>query len=401
MSDKRYFKAGKYLWISLALILASLACRVSIPASPSSPLAPAQIPNPTLVLPTSPQLDVPQVVQDEQSLLIDLYQRVNPSVVNVTTYITQDGLIVPLAQGSGFVFDQAGNIVTNAHVIEGADKVEINFWDGSLREADIKGSDLFSDLAVLHVDNLPAGVLPLPLGDINEVKAGQTVIAIGNPFGWSGTLTRGVVSSIGRSIPTKTQFSIPEAIQTDAPINPGNSGGPLLNLKGEVIGVNAQINTTSQNGSNSGVGFAVPVSIVQRVAPALASTGNYEWTWLGVRGVPLNSIYAEAMNLPIEKGAYITDVLPDGPADKAGMHGATDEKTYKERIIPLGGDIITAIDGTPINSFDDLLIYVAVNTSPGQQVKLTVFRDGKSQEMDLTLEARPITSLTEATPIAP
>jgi S1-C subfamily serine protease len=402
MKSLRENSLSKIFWVALILPLAALACQVV--ASPNQ-LVPSVSPTvlpPTIVAPVQPQVTIPQAIVDEQSLLIALYKQVNPSVVNITVYTQQgnEGLL-PLGQASGFVYDQAGNIITNAHVVSGADQIEVRFSDGSVREAELTGKDLNSDLAVVKVANLPAGIQPIPLGDMENVAVGQTVVAIGNPFGLEGTLTRGIVSAIGRTIPTLTQFRIPKAIQTDAPINPGNSGGPLLNLEGKVIGVNAQIETDGQSQANSGIGFAIPVSIINRVVPELISKGDYNWAWLGVRGTDLTQIIAQAMKLPIEKGAYITDIIEGGPAAKAGLQGANDTQTVMGHPVPIGGDIITAINGLPINTFDDLLIYIALETMPNQTVTLTILRDGQPQEFQLKLEPRPTSVISEPAPQTP
>lgn len=344
---------------------------------------------------TATQFPLPSNVEDEQSLLVNLYARVNPAVVNVTIYGQQGGSLIPLGQGSGFLFDESGHVITNAHVVEGAKQIEVTFSDGLIREAELIGQDLNSDLAVVKVDQLPAGIAPLQLGSINELAVGQTVIAIGNPFGLDGTLTRGIISALGRTIPALTPFSIPAAIQTDAAINPGNSGGPLLDLHGHVIGVNAQIETDGTSRSNSGVGFAIPVNVLERVIPALIAEGQYEWSWLGVRGSNLVPTVVEAMNLPVERGAYILDVTSGGPAEQADLRGANEEKVVNGLAIPVGGDVVTAIDSQPINSFDDLLIYIAMQTSPGQKVNLTILRDGETQEIGVLLEKRPDTPRAE------
>jgi 2-alkenal reductase len=224
---------------------------------------------------------------------------------------------------------------------------------------------------------------------MDELAVGQTVFAIGNPFGLEGTLTEGIISALGRTIPALTPFSIPQSIQTDAAINPGNSGGPLLNLTGEVIGVNAQIETDGTSRSNSGVGFAIPVSIVERVVPALIQEGRYEWSWLGVRGGDLTPVLAKAIDLPGTRGAYIAGVSPGGPADIAGLQGASEEAVVDGRQLLIGGDVITKIDAQDVKSFDDLLIYIALQSEPGQEVELTVLRDGAPEIINLVLEARP------------
>jgi 2-alkenal reductase len=212
----------------------------------------------------------------------------------------------------------------------------------------VVGEDLHSDLAVLLVEDFPAGVNPLPLGSMEDLVVGQTVVAIGNPFGFEGTLTQGIISGLGRTIPAQTNFSIPQAIQTDASINPGNSGGPLLNLKGEVIGINDLIQTTDGNGANSGVGFAIPVSVIQRVVPSLIENGEYNWPWLGVRGSSLDLGLIQLMDIPVEKGAYLWQILPGGPAEKAGLVGASKTEDYNgRRRIP--ADVVTAIDGITVD----------------------------------------------------
>jgi 2-alkenal reductase len=274
-------------------------------------------------------------------------------------------------------------------VIQGSSQVEVTFSDGSIKSAEIIGVDPHSDLAVLKVEGLPADSLPLPLADIDQVAVGQTVVAIGNPFGLGGTLTRGIVSALGRSIPALTSFSIPQSIQTDAPINPGNSGGPLLNLKGEVIGVNAQIETSDGSRVNSGVGFAIPASIVKRVIPELIANGKFDWPWIGVSGGTVYPALVKAMNLPVEKGAYIVEVYPNTPAEDADLRGYNDEVTVDGRQIPVGGDVITAIDGHPVITFEDILLYLTLNARPGQQVTLTILRDGEYQDVTVTLQRRP------------
>jgi 2-alkenal reductase len=310
-------------------------------------------------------------------------------VVNITEYVKQGSQVVPLGQGSGFVYDEKGHIITNAHVVEGADELEVTFSDGTIQMGTLVGKDLNSDLAIVKVQKLPNGVQPLPLGDISQLAVGQTVVAIGNPFGLEGTLTRGIISALGRSIPALTPFTIPQAIQTDAAINPGNSGGPLLNLQGEVIGVNAQIETGGETRANTGVGFAIPVSIIKLVIPDLIEKGKHDWAWLGVRGGTLNPWIREAMKLDVDKGAYIAEVVAGGPSDKAGLHGSSKTVTLRGREIEIGGDVVVAINGQPVRSFDDLLIYVSLNSKPGDVVVLTIIRNGKTQEVKVTLESRP------------
>lgn len=383
------------IWIPLLLSVIALGCSTALPFSGIPAIGATQQPASNTIITTPTQFPLPAEITDEETLLVNLYARANPAVVSIITYGRNGGQAAPLGQGSGFVYDESGNIVTNAHVVAGAERLEVVFFDGTIRSADIMGQDLNSDLAVIKVEKLPAGVSPLPVGAMSELAVGQTVVAIGNPFGLDGTLTRGIISALGRTIPALTPFSIPQAIQTDAAINPGNSGGPLLDLHGHVIGVNAQIETDGTSRSNSGVGFAIPINVVERVVPALIAEGRYEWSWLGVRGGNLVPTLVESMNLPVERGAYILEVTSGGPAEQAGLRGANEEKVINGLAIPVGGDVVVAIDGQPINSFDDLLIYIAMQTSAGQKVNLTIVRDGETREISVLLEKRPDTLQAE------
>ncbi len=395
MQSSRTSRRSIFLAI-LALSLSALACQIFIPGS-SEPSA-AGLPPTNTALPAKPteaailepEFPILQgAALDEQSALINLYARVNPAVVNITAFIRENNQLIGYSEGSGFVIDQDGNIVTNAHVIHGAELLEVTFSDSSTRPAELIGEDFSSDLAVIRIENTPSGVTPLAIGDDDSLQVGQTVVAIGNPFGLEGTMTRGIISAVGRTIPALNTFSIPKAIQTDAPINPGNSGGPLLNLSGEVIGVNAQIRTQDDSRSNSGVGFAIPSSLVKRVVPALIGGGSYSWPWLGVTGGDLDWVTAGAMELSVDRGAYISQALDDGPSGKAGLRGSTGTATYEGRETEVGGDVIIAINGTPIYSFDDLLIYIALETAPGDAVTVTILRDNQERNLEITLEPRP------------
>ena len=338
----------------------------------------------------------------ETAVLMNIYEQVNPSVVNVTRFTAgssvealrgrfQEGDLLPLGSGSGFVWDVDGHIVTNHHVVDGADEVQITFSDGTTALADIVGVDPSSDLAVLKIDPEGYALRPVRRGNLTEVRVGMRVAAIGNPFGLEGTLTSGIVSAMGRSIPAVSNYSIPSSIQTDAPINPGNSGGPLLNERGEVIGVNAQIR--SETGVNSGIGFAIPISIVERVAPALIANGQYEHSYLGVSGSTLSPICADDLGLSRSvRGAYIQQVLPGTPAARAGLRGGGEESnTRYVNLCPTarGGDIVTAINDQPVASFDDMLAYLETDTSPGDTVTLRILRQGSEYLIDVTLAPRP------------
>ncbi len=352
----------------------------------------SNIPLVAALQPTAPE---PRAIAGQELSLVDLYAMANPAVVNITIYNIEGDVLLPIGQGSGFLYDEFGHIVTNAHVVQEAQGVEVTFSDGTIREAEVIGEDLNSDLAVVRVSDLPGEITPLPLASMESLAVGQTVVAIGNPFGLDGTLTRGVISALGRSIPALTPFTIPQSIQTDAAINPGNSGGPLLNMYGEVIGVNDQIRTDGVNNSNLGVGFAIPVSMVRLIVPDLIEKGEHNWAWLGVRGTSLTPPLVEAMNLPVENAAYIAGIIPDGPADKAGLEGEDETKTIDKRLVSVGGDVVTAIDGQPVRSFDDLLIYIALEAKPGEPVVLTIWRDGEYLEATVALEDRP-TELTSS-----
>ncbi|MFP3853289.1 MAG: S1C family serine protease [Anaerolineales bacterium] len=390
----------KYLIVLLAaLVGASLACSSSLLDSSTTPTSPRAIPPFTNLPSTSP----PATQEAEavpQSNFAAIYQQANPGVVNILTFPANSAAgSLPLGQGSGFVINSEGYIVTNQHVVADGDEIEVDFSSGLKAWAELIGTDPDSDLAVLKV-NVAAELLhPLPLGDSSRIQVGDTVVAIGNPFGLNSTMTVGIVSAVGRTLdseraaPTGGAFTAGDIIQTDAAINPGNSGGPLINLQGEVIGVNRAIRTeaTTTTGSpaNSGIGFAVPVNIVRQVVPALIEQGEYQYPFLGVSSLSedaWNLKTVEALDLPADaSGAYVTCVTPGGPADQAGLQGAAD---CDELGLRPGGDLITAIEGDPVRAFSDLLSYLINNTRPGDTVTLTVLRNGESLQIDVVLESR-------------
>ncbi|HEX7976789.1 MAG TPA: trypsin-like peptidase domain-containing protein, partial [Anaerolineales bacterium] len=303
--------------------------------------------------------------------------------------------LVPVGEASGWVWDSQGYIVTNNHVVDGADKVEVTFSDGSVATAKVIGTDVNSDLAVIQV-NVAAGQLhPLTLGDSTQVKVGQLAIAIGNPFGLSGTMTTGIISNVGQQLPvsssatqTGSSYQIPDIIQTDASINPGNSGGVLVNDQGQVIGVTAAIESSTQ--SNSGIGFAIPSAIVQKVIPALIKDGKYDHPYIGISGTNLNPDLAAAMKLPEgQRGALVEEVTAGGPAEKAGLQGSTQQATINGQATTVGGDVITAIDGQDIRSIDALIAYLFSHTEVGQKITVTFLRGGEQKTAEVTLGARP------------
>ena len=356
--------------------------------------------------PTSPE---PSAIPTHSEVLIlesnlaNLYQRVNPGVVTIWMYDTIDSDSegsFPTGQGSGFVIDLEGHIVTNQHVIAGANEIEVNFPSGLKAWADLIGTDLDADLAVLKVDVPEEELVPLPFGNSDEVLVGDFVVAIGNPFGLSGTMTVGIVSAIGRTLesenpaPNGGRFAAGDIIQTDAAINPGNSGGPLINMHGEVIGVNRAIRSESftvrGDIANSGVGFAIPINILRQVVPKIIETGSYDYPYLGI--VSLNDDLwnlkiIEALGLPSNAtGAYITGIAPGGPAEEAGIRSGSQPTSIG---IYAGGDLIIAIDGQPVRRFSELLSYIINHTQVNQVVILTVLREGAELEIPLTIGARP------------
>ena len=326
------------------------------------------------------------VTADLENKFIDIYNRVNPAVVHIFVF-DNDGVF--LGTGSGFVIDPNGNIVTNNHVVADGDEFEIVFASGARSRATLQGTDVDSDLAVLKADSLPTNINPVPLGNSSNLQVGQFVIAIGNPFGEAGSMSIGVISGLGRTLESQHivagggSFSIPQVIQTDAAINPGNSGGPLLNLNGEVIGVNSAILSTT--GANTGVGFSIPVNAVRNIAPALIADGKYSYPYIGISMWPqaFTLRQLEALDLP-PNGVYVTNVTAGTPADAAGLIGQNLSTPLRA-----DGDYITAINDQPVRNSDELLSYLVFETTVGETVELTIIRDGKEIKLPLTLGERP------------
>jgi S1-C subfamily serine protease len=374
-----------------------LSCRIETGLSTKTSPVPTLIIAPTLgagsTVQTAPQGSISSMVVSQDDALASLYERVSPGVVAIRVLSDQgEGL------GSGFVIDTQGHIVTNYHVVEGITDLEVDFQSGYKVRGIIVATDLDSDLAVVKVDVSAIQLTPLVFGDSDLVKVGQTVVAIGNPFGLSGTMTVGIVSSKGRTLESLRQssngayFTAGGIIQTDAAINPGNSGGPLLNLQGEVIGVNREIQTISSNATgaptNSGIGFAVSSNIVTRVVPHLIAEGKYDYPYLGISSnETITLLEAEALGLPQSTGVYVHIVTSGSPADKAGLRGGTSPSSIPG--LNAGGDLIIAIDGQEVKTYSDILNYLFAHKSPGEQVTFTVLRDGKQIEIQLTLDKRP------------
>jgi serine protease Do len=422
--------------IGLSLAAPSNAIRIqslpaaNAPAPASVSSSPVQANRVAAPLTNNPSAVNPQAatdIADLQSAYETIYQNVNPSVVTIeissqvsassgrsfgfggqvtpntpNTPTTpsnpnSQSQIVPTAEGSGFIWDAAGHIVTNNHVVDGAAKITVTFSDGSSYDAKLVGTDPNTDLAVIQVTGAPVSLLkPVTVGDSTQVKVGQLVVAIGNPYGLSNTMTTGIVSAIGRSIQagagnnqnsqsTTPSFSIPDVIQTDAAINPGNSGGVLVDMNGAVIGVPSQIESAS--GSNSGVGFAIPTTIVTKVVPQLISNGAAAHSYLGISGTTVTADVITALNLnPGQQGVLVATVVAGGPADNAGLKPAAVDANGTPTA---AGDIITAIDGKAITRFEDLVSYLSGSTQPGQTVTLTVLRNGADAQLKVTLGTQP------------
>lgn len=365
------------------------------PRTPGPPL-PTAVPQPTL------EPTLLNAVTAQEQLLVEIYRRASPAVVSIEVIGQQlpsdhppipgfpDG---PQGQGSGFLFSDQGYIVTNNHVVAGANDLQVRFYEGTTVFATLIGVDPDSDLAVIKVDQLPQGVVPLPIGDSQQVDVGQTAIAIGNPFGEQNTLTVGVISGLGRTLRGPNRgfgaFSIPNIIQTDAAINPGNSGGPLLNVRGEVIGVNTAIAVSIGSRNFEGVGYAVPASTILKVVPDLISTGRFDHPWLGIGMFPVDALFARRFELAAQRGVLVTDVRTSSPAAQAGLRAGRQIEIYGGRQLPVDGDVIIAIDGQLVADSDALIGYLDLYYRVGDMVILTIMRDGVEQNVDLILEARP------------
>lgn len=379
----------------LALVLAGTGCGplgvlTLVPASSTAEVLPTAT---GAVVEVAPTVSVEAAVNALESQIIAVYQDASPAVVNITNrgyvYDRFMGSIPQQGSGSGFVYDTEGHIVTNYHVVENAEELLVTLADGQTYGAEVVGSDATNDLAVLRVVGANGLPEPLAIGDSDSLQVGQFVLAIGNPFGLEQTLTTGVVSALGRVIqsPADNRF-IGEAIQTDAAINPGNSGGPLLDLSGRVIGVNSQI--ISSSGTSSGVGFAVSASTVQRVVPELISQGHYSHPWLGVQLLSLTSANRSALedagvNVSVEAGVLVLEAVAGGPAEKAGIIGGSRVVSIGNYQVPVGGDVIVAIDGQPLADSQDLTVYLESETTVGDTVELTVVRDGEEQVVQVVL----------------
>lgn len=356
---------------------------------PAQPEQPAPVEQPTHE----------QIVAAHDAVMSDLYDATVPSVVGLRVLKT---IIVggnmprgmpndfsSRAAGSGFIWDDEGHIVTNRHVVIEAERIIVMFSDGVQADAELVGHDPDSDLAVIKITDESVRPPPIAVGDSDEIRPGQLAVAIGDPFSRGFSMTSGIISAVGRTInPMDSNFSVPRVVQHDAATNPGNSGGPLLNREGEVIGINTQI--ISETGAFSGVGLAIPINLAKLVVPALISDGRYDYPYIGIRGATVRPDIAVAMDLPAEtRGALVIAVGSDTAASRGGLRASDQLAVINGAEVPVGGDIIVAIDGTSIQGMDDVIAYVIEHTQPGDTVEFTVLRDGEEVPVDITMGKRP------------
>lgn len=378
-------------WVGLGFVLLSLMGCGRLPQENAVVTAvPEPTPTPIILIATPTPLPDSMLapIDVEEQLVTNLYERVGPSVVHITTrVVTMDFFFGPAASedtGSGFVYDKEGHIITNYHVIQNAESIEVGLSDALTVPARVVGVDPPNDLAVLKVDVPPEQLFPLELGSSADLRVGERAIAIGNPFGLDRTLTTGVISALGRPLRTENNVTIFNVIQTDAAINPGNSGGPLLDSRGRVIGVNTAVKAGAQ-----GIGFAVPVDTVERVVPALIANGVYEHPWVGFLGYGVTPALAEALQLPVEQGILVAQLYQNGPAYQAGLQGAQQEVIIGNRRYLVGGDIVTAVNDEPVTDWMSLFEYLELETQVGNSVTLTIIRNGQTIEVELILMAQP------------
>ncbi len=393
MSRRFLFAAifGGVWLISLALVFVlgaawstgQAAANTLATATTAPPPATVVQPAPATPLPTTD--DMLALLEAEETLISEIYDRVSPSVVHITsrTQVVDffRGVVPQEGTGSGFIYDTQGHIVTNWHVIENANEIEVLLADGTSLAAQVVGADSYYDLAVLQVDANKVNAAPIPLSISGMLRVGQRVLAIGNPFGLDRTLTTGVISALGRTIESASGLLVGNVIQTDAAINPGNSGGPLLNSRGEVIGINTSIRSPS--GGSVGIGFAVPIDIINRVLPALLAEGRYRHPSLGIQVGELGYQIRPSESGP-QHGLLIVGLTRGGPADNAGLQAAEVRQQGFRRYF-VGGDIITAVNGQPISTRDELTLFLENNTRPGDTVTVTIYRDGEQMDVPVVV----------------
>jgi len=317
--------------------------------------------------------------------LIEIFKKSEPGVLRINVQRNESQEVNGV--GSGFVFDKKGHIITNAHVVKDAKKITVTFLDGRSYNADIIGIDEFTDTAVIKVDTKNTILHPLFIGDSSNLKVGESIAAIGNPFGLSGSMSSGIISQVGRLLPSGAGYSIPDIIQTDAAINPGNSGGPLLNMRGEVVGINTAIQSTT--GEFTGVGFAVPSQTIAKIIPNLIKDGEYKHPWIGISGRDIDPDTAGVLQIEDAIGFLIITVVDGSPAFDAGLIGS--EKIIEENGVQyaIGGDIILAVDGIDVRKIDDILIHLQRAKSVGDEMMLEILRDGRTTNVTIVLQERP------------
>ncbi|MFB5646383.1 MAG: S1C family serine protease [Nitrosopumilaceae archaeon] len=327
------------------------------------------------------------IYEGKELSLIQIFEKSESGVVRVNVHRPEQVVGVN-SVGSGFVFDTKGHIITNAHVVDNARNIVVTFLDGRSYNAELVGLDLFTDVAVIKADVDKSLLHPLLIGDSSTLRVGEQIAAIGNPFGLSGSMTSGIVSQLGRLLPAQNSgFSIPDVIQTDAAINPGNSGGPLLNMRGEVVGINTAIQ--SATGEFTGVGFAIPSQTIVKIVPTLIQKGEYHHPWLGISGRDIDPDLAKVLGLVDARGFLIVTVVENSPASKAGLHGSTETKEVNGINFPVGGDVILSVDGKTVRQIDDILIHLQRNKAVGDEINLEILRDGRTTNFVLILEERP------------
>ena len=318
--------------------------------------------------------------------LIEIFEKSEPGVVRVNIQRNQTENETG-GVGSGFVFDKQGHIITNEHVIKDATKIVVTFLDGRSYSAEIIGVDEYTDIGVIKVNADLKLLNPLSLGDSSNLQVGEPITAIGNPFGLSGSMTSGIISQMGRLLPSNSGYSIPDVIQTDAAINPGNSGGPLLNMRGEIVGINTAIQSTT--GEFTGVGFAIPSQTVAKIVPTLISDGEYKHPWIGISGTDIDLEMANVMELDNTLGFLVITVVVDSPASDAGLIGSNKMIEVEGREYSIGGDIIVSVDGIDVRKIDDILIHLQRGKAVGDEMVLEVLRDGRTTNITIVLQERP------------
>jgi len=376
--DKSGIFVGGAIGAAIVLVLVAVLF-VSPPTSLKPDIVTSNENTPSALAETVP-------VYSKSLSLIEIFEKSEPGVVRVNVQRNDTGGVSG-GVGSGFVFDKQGHIITNAHVVKNAAKVTVTFLDGRSYNAEIIGVDEFTDIAVIKVSADLTLLHPLSLGDSSNLKVGEQLAAIGNPFGLSGSMTSGIVSQLGRLLPSGAGYSIPDVIQTDAAINPGNSGGPLLNMRGEIVGMNTAIQSTT--GEFTGVGFSIPSQTIAKIVPTLIEKGEYKHPWIGIAGRDIDPDLAKVLNLKDAKGFLIITVVDDSPASKAGLIGSDKTIDVEGVSYPIGGDIILSVDGIDVRKIDDILIHLQRSKSVGDEMVLQILRDGRTTNTTITLQERP------------